>query len=170
MELTIGSRYEVKVIGIKDKLGAVVELSDGSTCFIHISNISDKFVENVSHFVSVGDVLVARCIEGRAKPVELSLAGLKLNSKVGHEYVDSMRDKRSHRATVTGYGGLANPSRGFESTRSSVGRVVVPGQHFGNKLEVLEKMIDSANKDFEDKTRSKVNTVKGNRKKFKRKK
>ena len=152
MEFTIGSRYEVKVIEVKDNLGAVVELEDGSTSLIHISNISDKFVKHVSDFVQIGDMLVAKCIQGKARPAELSLKDLKLNNKSdshGHNY-------HIHIGATGGYGGLANPSLGFSS--GVVARVVIPGQgdgmSFAAKAAALEGMIESSNRELDEKLKS----------------
>lgn len=77
MELQIGNTYNVKVAKII-KSGIIVEMSDESTEFIHLSNISDQYVNNISNFVSVGYIYTATCIKGKSKPFELSLKPLNL--------------------------------------------------------------------------------------------
>ena len=81
MQLEVGKRYEVTVKQILDKVGAVVLMEDGSTELVHISNIADCFVDDVSKYVTVGDELVAMCQEGKTRPVELTFRNLKLHRK-----------------------------------------------------------------------------------------
>ena len=72
MKLTVGETYEVEVVKILS-YGAIVKMSDNSTQLLHISNISDKFVRDVSDFVSVGSKIKVDCIAGKVKPEELSI-------------------------------------------------------------------------------------------------
>lgn len=82
MELTVGSNYGVTVKRILDKVGIIVEMEDKSTELIHISNIAPCYVADINHFVSVGDEYVARCEEGKDRPVQLTLKHLQLASRV----------------------------------------------------------------------------------------
>lgn len=77
MELTLGVKYPVTVVELKD-FGAIVELSDATTSLIHISKISDCYVRDVADFLSVGMELTAVGVEGKNRPVELSLTHLNL--------------------------------------------------------------------------------------------
>lgn len=72
MNLQIGLELNVTCIKILEK-GCIVELEDQSTEFIHVSNISRSFVRYVEQFVTVGKQYIARCISGRARPIELQL-------------------------------------------------------------------------------------------------
>lgn len=105
--LVFGEKYEVVVDKILPR-GAIVKLSDNSTEFIHISNLSDDFVNSVSDVVSVGQSLITTCIRGRAKPFELRVLSDKpikklslddMIEKVNKDYQDKMKDskKRSDR-------------------------------------------------------------------------
>ena len=80
MNLVAGNTYTVTVIRI-ESFGAVVELEDKTTSLIHISNIADRFVKSVGDYLSVGDTYEATAIEGKVKPIELTLAPLGLKPK-----------------------------------------------------------------------------------------
>lgn len=78
MNLAVGQEYYVTVIKLLN-IGAIVEMSDKSTELVHISQISDKYVKSVEYFLSVGDKLVARCVEcNRSRPLQLSFKHLDL--------------------------------------------------------------------------------------------
>lgn len=78
MKLSAGQEYHVKVIKLLN-IGAIVEMSDKSTELVHISQISDKYVKSVEYFLSVGDELVARCVEcNGSRPLQLSFKHLDL--------------------------------------------------------------------------------------------
>lgn len=77
-----GKTYQVKVVKILP-IGAVVEYVDepGTTELIHISNIADCFIKDVSDFVTIGDIYTATCEAGKVKPLQLTLIPLGLISK-----------------------------------------------------------------------------------------
>lgn len=80
MNLEIGKQYNVTVVKILS-VGAIVELEDKTTELIHISNIANAYIEDVSHFVSVGKEYVATCEEGVNRPIQLTLKPLDLKSQ-----------------------------------------------------------------------------------------
>ena len=94
MELTKGMTYSCKVVSIVNA-GAVVELEDSSTCLIHLSNIAAGYVKSASDFVEVGKNYQAKCVIGKAKPLELSLKHLKLSNKSMPEVFPNMRHAKS---------------------------------------------------------------------------
>lgn len=57
----IGDVITGKVTGI-EKYGIFLSLPDGSSGLIHISEISNQFVRNVSDYASMGDSLEAKVI------------------------------------------------------------------------------------------------------------
>jgi glucose-6-phosphate isomerase/general stress protein 13 len=57
-----GQIIEGKVTGIQP-YGAFVSLDGHTTGLIHISEISDGFVRDISHFVSVGDIVRVKIME-----------------------------------------------------------------------------------------------------------
>lgn len=54
MSLSVGDIVEGTVTGIT-KFGAFVELPDGRTGLVHISEVADTYVENVQDYVQVND-------------------------------------------------------------------------------------------------------------------
>lgn len=80
MELKIGQSYDVNVVKILG-FGAIVALDDGSTELIHISNISNEYIADISDFIDLDHTYSAMCIQGKTKPAELSLKHLSLVSK-----------------------------------------------------------------------------------------
>lgn len=54
MSIEVGNKVKGKVTGIKN-FGAFVELPEGKSGLVHISEVADNYVENVNDHLSVGD-------------------------------------------------------------------------------------------------------------------
>ena len=54
MSIEVGNKLKGKITGIK-KFGAFVELPEGKSGLVHISEVGDNYVENVEDHLSVGD-------------------------------------------------------------------------------------------------------------------
>ena len=54
MSIEVGSKLQGKVTGITN-FGAFVELPDGSTGLVHISEVADNYVKDINDFLKVGD-------------------------------------------------------------------------------------------------------------------
>ena len=54
MSIEVGNKLKGKITGIK-KFGAFVELPEGKSGLVHISEDADNYVENVEDHLSVGD-------------------------------------------------------------------------------------------------------------------
>ena len=162
MELKNSEKYEVTVVEVIPKTGAVVRMEDGTTQLIHISNISDEYVRDVNDYVSVGETLVARCQEGKKedRPLELSLRYLGIcnkfkpepsinarrnNSYSGNRKPDTRKEQYSREPRNAGKQSYA--SRGSYSHNSTVS--------YNREDDRLEKMIDSSNRQYSDKFASK---------------
>ena len=61
MQLEIGEILEGKVTGIT-KFGAFVELAEGKTGMVHISEVSNSYVEDINQFLKEGDVVKVKVI------------------------------------------------------------------------------------------------------------
>lgn len=61
MQIEVGSILEGRVTGIT-KFGAFVDLGEGKSGMVHISEISNTYVENVSDFLSEGDQVKVKVI------------------------------------------------------------------------------------------------------------
>ena len=132
MDFQIGNKYKVKVVKII-KVGAIVELEDGTTELIHLSNVSNQYVSRIDDFISVGDTYEATCQEGKTKPTELTLRPLNLTCKVDELHSTFRRDKFQSKCDETKVAEISN-SHVTESNNSN-----------------LDRMIACMNQDFEDK-------------------
>ena len=54
MSIEVGNKLKGKITGIK-KFGAFVELPEGKSGLVHISEVADNYVENDEDHLSVGD-------------------------------------------------------------------------------------------------------------------
>ncbi|MFP4962566.1 S1 domain-containing RNA-binding protein [Staphylococcus epidermidis] len=54
MSIEVGNKLKGKITGIK-KFGAFVELPEGKSGLVHISEVAGNYVENVEDHLSVGD-------------------------------------------------------------------------------------------------------------------
>ena len=72
MPLEIGSEVEGKVTGVT-KFGAFVELPEKNVGLVHISQISDSYVTDISKHLKVGDLIKVRVL-GSAKEGKYDLS------------------------------------------------------------------------------------------------
>lgn len=138
-----GEKYQVKVESILP-IGAVVRMSDSSTELIHISQIASCFVDSVENFVSVGETYEAEVVEGQGKkPIQLSLKHLGLtNTSHKDRHQKRVYNEDSHSQTRYNKSSIKHPSQIEYAT-------------FAHEDKPdLESMIQRAQKDLEDKTRS----------------
>ena len=70
--MEIGSLVNGKVVSIK-KFGAFVKLDSGEEGFVHISNISERYVRKVEDFLKVGQEVKAKVI-GKTRDGKLDLS------------------------------------------------------------------------------------------------
>jgi len=73
MAYEVGTVMEGTVVEIA-KFGAFIKLSGGKTGLVHISEISDKFVQEVSDYLAIGAVVVVKIITiDDKKRIQLSI-------------------------------------------------------------------------------------------------
>ncbi|WP_338471286.1 S1 domain-containing RNA-binding protein [Niallia sp. XMNu-256] len=61
MSIEVGSKLQGKVTGITN-FGAFVELPEGSTGLVHISEVADNYVKDINDHLKVGDVIEVKVI------------------------------------------------------------------------------------------------------------
>lgn len=150
MNIEVDSIYPVTVTKII-KAGAVVQFEDGDTNLIHISNISDRFVSNVELFVQVGKTYDAMAIEGKVRPVELSLKHLRLQPASQNRSSDTFSSGHSDISTKSHRHSMkfeSSPRPNYEKTEQS--------RHIHRDMKSVprrsvDRMIDQADRDFADK-------------------
>lgn len=79
------------------KFGAFVELEDGSTGLVHISEVSNSFVKDINDYVKIGDSVKVKVLEIEDDKISLSMKQTeppKPKEKVEVKYEDlSFEDK-----------------------------------------------------------------------------
>jgi S1 RNA binding domain protein len=61
MSIEVGSKLQGKVTGITN-FGAFVELPEGSTGLVHISEVADNYVKDINDHLKVGDMVTVKVI------------------------------------------------------------------------------------------------------------
>ncbi|WP_068675814.1 S1 domain-containing RNA-binding protein [Oceanobacillus sp. Castelsardo] len=61
MSIEVGSKLQGKVTGITN-FGAFVELGEGKTGLVHISEVADNYVKDINDHLKVGDEVVVKVI------------------------------------------------------------------------------------------------------------
>lgn len=72
MSLEVGHIVEGKVTGITN-FGAFVDLGDGKTGLVHISEVADAYVENIRDFLNEEQVVKVKVINIRDGKIGLSI-------------------------------------------------------------------------------------------------
>ncbi|SDC55185.1 S1 RNA binding domain protein [Pelagirhabdus alkalitolerans] len=61
MSIEVGSKLQGKVTGITN-FGAFIELPEGKTGLVHISEVADNYVKDINEHLSVGDEVTVKVI------------------------------------------------------------------------------------------------------------
>lgn len=61
MALEVGNKVEGKITGLAN-FGAFVDLGDNKTGLVHISEVSDKFVEDINDELNVGQIITVEVL------------------------------------------------------------------------------------------------------------
>lgn len=82
MNIEIGNTYKGTCVHIDCK-GAIFELEDQTTAYVHISKIANCFVKNIGDFIDIGDTYELECIESsiNGNGFEFSLLHLNLQNR-----------------------------------------------------------------------------------------
>ena len=72
MSVEIGTILEGKVSGIS-KFGAFVDLPDGSTGMVHISEVSQSYVSEIKDFLKIGDEVKVKVLSCEGGKIALSI-------------------------------------------------------------------------------------------------
>lgn len=72
MAVEVGNKVQGKVTGITN-FGAFVELPDGITGLVHISEVADSYVKDVNDHLKVGDQVEVKVISEKEGKIALSI-------------------------------------------------------------------------------------------------
>lgn len=84
MQFEVGSIVEGKITGIT-KFGAFVELAEHVSGMIHISEVSNTFVNDISEFFQVGQNVKALVVSTENGKISLSIKKLQQKEKVSQK-------------------------------------------------------------------------------------
>ncbi len=73
MSIDVGSIVEGKVTGGITNFGAFVELSNGKTGLVHISEVADAYVKDIKDFVNENDTIKVKVINVSEGKIGLSI-------------------------------------------------------------------------------------------------
>lgn len=114
MSIEVGAKLEGKVTGITH-FGAFVDLSDGVTGLVHISEIADNYVKDVNEHLKIGDKVTVKVINVD-KDGKIGLSIRKAVDKPVEERPP--RPERSGGFSRGGEGGGFHGDRGGRPSRS----------------------------------------------------
>ena len=87
-----GMLVKVQVTGF-EKYGIFVNIDQDYSGLIHISEISDGFVKNVSDYVSIGETIFAKVIEVDDENLQLKLSIKNIDYKVKRKFPKIVQTK-----------------------------------------------------------------------------
>ncbi|UQS84022.1 S1 RNA-binding domain-containing protein [Bombilactobacillus thymidiniphilus] len=95
MTVSVGTKVTGKVTGIKN-FGAFVDIGNGQSGLVHISQVSSDYVKDIHDKLSVGDVITAIVISDDNGKIALSI-------KKAQAPVSSQKSDPFHHKTHTGH-------------------------------------------------------------------
>ncbi len=125
MSIEVGSKVQGKVTGITN-FGAFVELPEGSTGLVHISEVADNYVKDINEHLKVGD------------QVEVKVINVEKDGKIG------LSIKKAKE----------NPNPQPQRPRHNGPRNTRNDQRNNNKTESFEQKMNRFLKDSEDRLSS----------------
>ncbi|MHC0039273.1 S1 domain-containing RNA-binding protein [Pseudoneobacillus sp. C159] len=145
MSIEVGSKLQGKVTGITN-FGAFVELPEGSTGLVHISEVADNYVKDINDHLKVGDMVEVKVINVE-KDGKIGLSIKKAVDKPQPERpVRPDRPDRPDRPSYGGgHGGGGRPRQGGRSNDRGQG---------GGQRENFESKMARFLKDSEDRLSS----------------
>lgn len=91
MSIEVGSKLQGKVTGITH-FGAFVELADGSTGLVHISEVADSYVKDINDYLKIGD------------EVKVKVINVEKDGKIGLSIKKAVeKPEKGHRGDSRGY-------------------------------------------------------------------
>ncbi len=78
--ISVGDIVVAKVTGIA-KYGLFVKIDDTHSGLVHISEISDGYVRNVSKFASVGEYILVKVVDIKKEKLILSIKNINYKTK-----------------------------------------------------------------------------------------
>ena len=132
MELEIGAIYEGKVTGIT-KFGAFVQLPGGKSGMVHISEIANNYVDDISKFLKDGQQVQVKLIGiDQANRINLSIKKALPQEERPQQQDRPQRAQRPYR-----------PAAGKSQTPAAPAVPLTPEEEFENKLKAFMQSSES---------------------------
>lgn len=129
MAVEVGAKVAGKVAGITN-FGAFVDLGDGKTGLVHISEVSDAYVKDIHDVLSVGDTVTVKVMSIKDGKIGLSIrkasdhptssheSGHDAHASHSHAPQSSSRPPRRDFGSNHGGHGKPAPKEGFDAMMS----------------------------------------------------
>lgn len=113
MSVTVGTKVTGKVTGITN-FGAFVDLVEGQTGLVHISEVSNEFVKDIHDVLKVGDVVQVLVMTVKDGKIGLSIRKASGDAEQGHHGAHNNHDRgnREHGNAHNGDRPAGNRSHG----------------------------------------------------------
>lgn len=159
MQIEVGSILDGKVTGIT-KFGAFVDLPEGKSGMVHISEISNTYVENVSDFLTVGQEVKVKVITiNENGKIGLSIKKLNDNAeKQGGEKKPQNHGARERRGGRRDDRGVKGERSNFQPSMKSSNS---PGDFVWQKTANPSSFEDMMSK-FKQQSDEKISSLKKN--------
>ncbi|GIN88382.1 RNA-binding protein S1 [Heyndrickxia sporothermodurans] len=95
MSIEVGSKLQGKVTGITN-FGAFVELPEGSTGLVHISEVADNYVKDINEHLKVGDEVLVKVINEKDGKIGLSIRKAKEQTQTQNQSNRPRQNKPSN--------------------------------------------------------------------------
>ncbi|WP_159722321.1 S1 domain-containing RNA-binding protein [Enterococcus sp. CSURQ0835] len=159
MSIEVGAKLQGKVSGITN-FGAFIDLGEGKTGLVHISEISNGFVKDIHDVLSVGDEVTVKVTSvGDDGKIGLSIRKAQdqpqAEKKPYREHRES-RDQHDNRDNRDNRGG------GHRDNRSQ-GRKGRPSNNHGGGKQDFDTLMSSFLKDSDDRLSSLKRNTEGKR-------
>ncbi|MGG4470802.1 S1 domain-containing RNA-binding protein [Paenibacillus alvei] len=125
MSIEVGSKLQGKVTGITN-FGAFVELPEGATGLVHISEVADNYVKDINDHLKVGDVVEVKVINVE-KDGKIGLSIKKAKDRP--ERPERSHDRGERRESRGGYSNNASRPRNAKSHDNRA-----PKENFESKM------------------------------------
>ncbi|MCM3088942.1 S1 domain-containing RNA-binding protein [Bhargavaea ginsengi] len=134
MSIEVGSKVQGKVTGITN-FGAFVELPNGKTGLVHISEVADHYVKDINELLKVGDTVEVKVMNvGNDGKIGLSIR------KAKPEAERPQRPERPYRPRGGNRGGSDHGRVGKENFEQKMARFLKDSE---DRLSTLKRATES---------------------------
>ena len=116
MQIEVGSVFEGKVTGIA-AFGAFVEMENGQTGLVHISEVASEYVNDINQYLKEGQAVKVKVIGAEKGKISLSIKQADDGTK--NEEKKNFKPKRKERRPRQAAKPLEGPPEEFEFVRKS---------------------------------------------------